>query len=404
MDIRFYKSNAAGVIEAPPSKSMAHRLLICAGLSNGTSIIKNVAYSNDILATVDCLSALGVKFDMSGSTVTVTGIDVSSFAPRGALNCRESGSTLRFMIPVALMSGEECMFCGTEYLIHRPQSVYEELFARQGIEFNKFSDRICAKGRLKSGKISINGNVSSQFISGLLFTLPNLTDDSVIEIVPPVESRSYINLTVKSLAAFGVNVVWTDENTLFVKGNQKFVPADVAVEGDYSNACAFDAFNTVGGDVTVTGLDENSLQGDRVYKEYFDRLKNGCPQLDISDCPDLGPVLFAVAGANNGALFTGTERLKIKESDRIAAMRDELKKVGISVTEEDNSVRVQPGELHAPSDVIQSHNDHRIVMAMSLILSLTGGVLTDAQAVNKSLPDFFDSLEKIDVKFDKHLV
>lgn len=401
MNVRFFKSRAAGQVVAPPSKSMAHRMLICAGLSNGVSVIKNVAYSNDILATLDCLSSLGARCSRSGSTVTVTGIDTSSFAPSGELNCRESGSTLRFMIPVALLSGKLCCFKGTEYLIHRPQSVYEELFAEQGIEFNKYNDRIEAKGELKSGRIKLNGNVSSQFISGLMFALPNLENDSYIEIIPPVESRSYINLTVKSLAEFGVQIEWLDDNTLYIKGGQKFTPADVTVEGDYSNACAFDAFNTVGGAVTVSGLDENSLQGDRVYKRYFELIKDGSPTLDISDCPDLGPVMFAVAGANNGAFFTGTKRLKIKESDRIAAMREELAKVGISVIEEENSVRVISGALHAPTEPVCSHNDHRIVMAMSVILSLTGGELRDAQAINKSLPDFFDTVKSIGINFEE---
>lgn len=401
MDIRFFKSRAAGEVCAPPSKSMAHRLLICAGLSNGVSVIKNVAYSNDILATLDCLAAIGAECVRSGSTVTVRGIDVSSFAPLSELNCRESGSTLRFMIPVALLSGELCRFRGTEYLIHRPQSVYEELFSSQGIEFNKFNDCITAKGELKSGRIKLNGNVSSQFISGLMFALPNLEGDSFIEIIPPIESRSYINLTVKSLAAFGVEAEWIDDNTLYIKGGQKFTPADVTVEGDYSNACAFDAFNLVGGDVCVTGLDENSLQGDRVYKQYFELIKNGSPTLDISDCPDLGPVLFAVAGANNGAFFTGTKRLKIKESDRIAAMREELEKVGVAVIEEESSVRIIPGELHTPSEPVLSHNDHRIVMAMSVILSRTGGILKDAHAINKSLPDFFDKIKTIGVDFEE---
>ena len=400
MDIKFYSSSAAGTVEAPPSKSMAHRLLICACLAKGRSVIKNIAYSNDILATLDCLETLGAKCERGDDYVVVDGIDVHSFMPSGALKCRESGSTLRFMIPIALLCGERCEFNGTEYLIRRPQSVYEELFARQGIKFKRGDGYILAKGSLKPGNIKIAGNVSSQFVSGLLFTLPNLDSDSVLEIIPPVESRSYIDLTLKSLEAFGVKVDRTDENTLFIKGNQHFVPRDVTVEGDYSNACAFDAFNTIGGHVNVTGLDENSLQGDRVYKEYFKALTNGKAELDISDCPDLGPVLFAVAAANHGGVFTGTDRLRIKESDRISSMKTELEKVGAYVYEEDSKVTVISAPLSEPSGEIDSHNDHRIVMAMSLILSKTGGVITNAQAINKSLPDYFDKLKTLSVKFE----
>ncbi len=400
MNVKFYSSSAAGTVEAPPSKSMAHRLLICACLAKGRSVIKNIAYSNDILATLDCLETLGARCERGDDYVVVDGIDVHSFIPSGVLRCRESGSTLRFMIPVALMCGERCEFNGTQYLMHRPQSVYEELFARQGIKFKRGNDYILAKGSLKPGNIKIAGNVSSQFVSGLLFTLPNLDSDSVLEIIPPVESRSYIDLTLKSLEEFGVKAEWTDENTLFVRGNQQFVPCIITVEGDYSNACAFDAFNTIGGRVNVTGLDENSLQGDRVYKEYFKSLTDGKAELDISDCPDLGPVLFAVAASNHGGVFTGTDRLRIKESNRISAMKTELEKVGAYVYEEDSRVTVISAPLSEPTCEIDSHNDHRIVMAMSLILSKTGGVITNAQAINKSLPDYFDKLKTLAVKFD----
>lgn len=400
MNVKFYSSSAAGTVEAPPSKSMAHRLLICACLAKGRSIIKNIAYSNDILATLDCLETLGARCERGDDYVVVDGIDVHSFIPSGVLRCRESGSTLRFMIPVALMCGERCEFNGTQYLMHRPQSVYEELFARQGIKFKRGNDYILAKGSLKPGNIKIAGNVSSQFVSGLLFTLPNLDSDSVLEIIPPVESRSYIDLTLKSLEEFGVKAEWTDENTLFVRGNQQFMPCNITVEGDYSNACAFDAFNTIGGRVNVTGLDENSLQGDRVYKEYFKSLTDGKAELDISDCPDLGPVLFAVAASNHGGVFTGTDRLRIKESNRISAMKTELEKVGAYVYEEDSRVTVISAPLSEPTCEIDSHNDHRIVMAMSLILSKTGGVITNAQAINKSLPDYFDKLKTLSVKFE----
>ena len=400
MNVKFYSSSAAGTVEAPPSKSMAHRLLICACLAKGRSVIKNIAYSNDILATLDCLETLGARCERGDDYVVVDGIDVHSFIPSGVFRCRESGSTLRFMIPVALMCGERCEFNGTQYLMHRPQSVYEELFARQGIKFKRGNDYILAKGSLKPGNIKIAGNVSSQFVSGLLFTLPNLDSDSVLEIIPPVESRSYIDLTLKSLEEFGVKAEWTDENTLFVRGNQQFVPCNITVEGDYSNACAFDAFNTIGGRVNVTGLDENSLQGDRVYKEYFKSLTDGKAELDISDCPDLGPVLFAVAASNHGGVFTGTDRLRIKESNRISAMKTELEKVGAYVYEEDSRVTVISAPLSEPTCEIDSHNDHRIVMAMSLILSKTGGVITNAQAINKSLPDYFDKLKTLAVKFE----
>ena len=393
------KSVAKGRISAPPSKSMAHRMLIGAGLAQGTSVIKGISDSEDMKATIDCLNALGAKCELSGDVATVTGTDLKKLPQNPHLKCRESGSTLRFFIPLCLMSDEtEVELSGSEYLFSRPLNVYEEICLKQGIGYNKEGATLKLKGRLKNDNFRIKGNISSQFITGLLFVLPLLKEDSTITLIPPVESLSYINLTIQALKVFGVEVKWQDEKTLYIKGGQSYSAVDTFVEGDYSNTAFFEALNVLGGNVEVEGLLEDSLQGDKVYKKYFPALLKGTPTINISDCPDLGPVLFAVAGAKHGAVFTGTRRLRLKECDRAEAMAEELKKFGIAVTVREDSVVVYPHDFHAPDDILSGHNDHRVVMALTVLSTLTGGEVEGAEAVRKSMPDFFDKIKTVGVE------
>ncbi|MGN1081192.1 MAG: 3-phosphoshikimate 1-carboxyvinyltransferase, partial [Acutalibacteraceae bacterium] len=239
------------------------------------------------------------------------------------------------------------------------------------------------------------------FISGLLFALPLLCGDSKICITPPIESRSYIDMTISALKSFNVEAVWQDENTIFVRGNQSYDANEVFVEGDYSNAAFFEALNIFGGSVEIGNLSPDSIQGDRVYSRYFEQLKRGTPTLHISDCPDLGPVLFAVASAKNGGVFSGTKRLKIKESDRGEAMAAELRKFGVSVTVYDDEIVVYPADFHAPDAELDGHNDHRIVMSEAVLLTLTGGVIDGAEAAAKSFPDFFERLSYLGIEVEK---
>lgn len=401
MRVKIDPSVPKGTITAPPSKSMAHRLLICSGLASGTSVVHGIAPSHDVLATLDCLSSLGASYTVDNDTVTITGINPAS-SPAAELYCRESGSTLRFFVPVCLMSGNEYTLHGSDTLLKRPMSVYEDICREQDIMFQNDGASIRLAGCLKAGKCRVKGNISSQFISGLLFALPLLEGDSTITIAPPIESCSYINLTIHALSQFGVEVKWSDERTLYIKGGQHYAPREVSVEGDYSNAAFFAAMNFMGGDVTIDGLSEESLQGDRVYARFFDMLSRGTPTVHISDCPDLGPVLFALSACKNGGVFTGTARLKIKESDRAAAMAQELEKFGVSVRVDDDSVVVYPADFHAPTKPLLGHNDHRIVMALSVMLTLTGGEICGSEAVAKSMPDFFEALQSLGIKVTKY--
>ena len=389
----FTPCKLAGTIVAPPSKSMAHRYLIGAALSKEICTLSGVDYSEDILASIDCLKALGAGIAVDADRVTV---DPSGFmqAKNPVLECRESGSTLRFFIPLALCLGKRVTLRGSQRLLERPLGIYEDLCLEKGFEFCKSNDSVTVCGKLESGAYELRGDVSSQFITGLIFALLYLGKDSVIRIIPPFESRSYINLTISALKSFGANVDFTDEYTIHIKPSQMHAYSG-RIEGDYSNAAFLDAFNHIGSRVCVDNLNSESLQGDRVYKSYFQQISAGTPTLDISDCPDLGPILFALASMKNGAVFTGTERLKAKESDRGLAMHEELKKLNGGLIFGDSMITVPKQNLQYKGTPVSGHNDHRIVMAMSVILTKIGGTVAGAEAIRKSYPGFFDDIKQL---------
>lgn len=397
MTVTFTPTRLSGTVTAPPSKSMGHRMLICAGLAAGNSTVKGISHSQDMLATMELLDGLGAtcaRREADDTVVDVQGADPRNAAPKAPLNCRECGSTLRFFIPICLLSDKPVTLTGSSRLFARPLDVYEDLCRDLGLTFDldTTTPKLTLKGPLRGGRFTLRGDVSSQFITGLLFALPLCAEDSILSILPPLESRPYLDLTLSALALYGIEAEWLDELTLRIPGGQTYKATDAAVEGDYSNAAFFHALAALGHDVTVTGLNPDSLQGDRVYRDLYSQLANGIPTVDISDCPDLGPVLMAVAAAMQGATFTGTRRLRIKESDRAAAMAAELAKFGVSVTVEEDTVTVAPVDLHAPVEILDGHNDHRIVMALCTLMTLTGGTLRGAEAVSKSLPDYFDLL------------
>lgn len=421
--LTFQPSRAISSVSAPPSKSMAHRHIICSALAALTlaakessdlattkSTISNIDLSEDIKATLDCITALGCTTTINGTTLEISASS-HNINPNPTFKCRESGSTLRFFIPIALVLCKTSHFEGSSVLLSRPLSVYEDICRQQGIAFKKIKTQDTALsnstnlntiaieifGNLTPGTFQIPGNISSQFITGLLFALPLLSQDSSIELTGQIESRPYIDMTIQVLNVFGITIKWSDKRTLQVPGNQHYQACISTVEGDYSNAAFLDAFNTIGGDVTVTGLKEDSLQGDKVYKTLYPELQSGFCEIDISDCPDLGPVLMSVAAANHGALFTGTKRLKIKESDRGTVMCQELYKFGISTEMTENTILVKHGPLKKPTVAVLSHNDHRIAMAMSILLSITGGTLDGAFAVRKSYPSYFDQLKALGI-------
>ncbi len=398
MKAMFNSCRLSGVVSAPPSKSMAHRYLIGAALSKEKCILSGVDYSEDILASIDCLKALGSKITIENDIVT---IEPGNFMQENhpVLECRESGSTLRFFIPLALCMGKSVTFKGSERLLERPLDIYEDLCRENGFVFKKDTDFVTVCGMLNDGEYIIPGNISSQFITGLIFALVYLDDYSSIKIIPPFESKPYVDLTISALNSFGADVKFTDEYTIEIK-KAKLHSFVGKIEGDYSNAAFLDAFNYIGSDIKLTNLDPKSLQGDRVYIDYFRKISEGTPTLDISDCPDLAPILIALASLKNGAMLTGTDRLKAKESDRGAAMHQELKKLGGGLIFGENCITVPKQSLEFKREILDGHNDHRIVMALSVILSKLGGEIDGVQAVKKSYPKFFEDIKQLgaDVK------
>lgn len=391
---------ANGTLQAPPSKSYAHRMILCAALAKGTSHLHGIALSEDILATLDCIHAMGVPFEQDGDTLTIHGGIRSALNP--VFPCRESGSTLRFFIPVSLLCSQNAAFSGSERLMERGIHVYEDLFREHGITFQKTGSQIQASGTLSGGTFTLPGNVSSQYISGLLFALPLLSQPSTIHVLPPVESRPYIDITLSVMRTFGVEVREISPNKFFIPASQNYQCRDAAVEGDWSNAAFLLALQALGGSVCVTGLAENSIQGDKVCVSLFKQLGNPNSTVNIADCPDLAPVLFALSAVKGETLFTGTKRLKIKECDRGQAMAEELQKFGVSSEVTENTVRIFGGKLQKPAEILCGHNDHRIVMAMTVLASITGGRISDAQAVRKSYPNFFEDMRQLglEVEYD----
>lgn len=396
--IEIKKSKASGKVIVPPSKSYAHRLLIAAALTNKKCCVTNIELSNDINATINCLETLGKKVTFDNNKVIVETLkNFNELDDVLIFDCLESGSTLRFFIPLALTLGKTVIFKGTEKLISRGISVYEEICAKQNIKVIMEQNQITFNGLLKPDTFNIPGNISSQFITGLLFALPLLDSDSYVNITTNLESANYVDITLDVLRLTGIEIVNID-NRYIIKGSQEYQVSNFIVEGDYSNAAFLDALNYLDGNVELIGLKENSIQGDKIYKKYFKLLSCGYTEIDLQNAIDLGPILFVMASIFHGAHFINTKRLKIKESNRINDLALELNKFGINVEEYDNEVIIKKQELQKPTEILTGHNDHRIVMSLSVLLTLTGGYIIDEDAVKKSYPRFFEDLKQIGIE------
>ena len=407
-----------GTVSAPPSKSMAHRAVLCSALAKGTSHIENLEFSKDISATLAAAGQLCARVESGPADVLVEGL--GHFRPVfGPVDCCESGSTLRFLIPLASLTGQSITFVGRGRLMERPQSVYETLYREQNLHFEQANRQLTVAGSLRSGEYTLAGNVSSQFISGLLFALPLLAGDSTLHLIPPVESRSYIEMTRAAQAAFGVTSHWLDDTTLCIPGGQQYHPRDYIVEGDYSQAAFLAVLGAVKGGITLTGLAAETLQGDAAILDIlrrcgakFTRTEAGLVfeqaplhgvDIDLADCPDLGPVLMVLGLLCEGTtVIRNAERLRIKESDRIAAMEAELRACGGVLSSEGGTITVQgcKPRLHAPEAPLSGHNDHRVVMSLT-VLALAADIplaINEAEAVQKSWPHFFDALKPLGVE------
>ena len=372
-----------GAITPPPSKSQAHRLLIAAALADGESRIEHLADSQDIQATRRCMAALKAP----GEDLPV-------------LDCGESGSTLRFLIPVALALRGGGRFTGRGRLMERPQKPYFDLFDEKGIAYRQEDGVLTVQGRLTPGTFALPGDVSSQFVTGLLYALPLLEGDSRITLTTPLESRGYVDMTLEALERFGIRAECPDGRTLRVPGGQTYRPCRAAVESDYSQAAFYYAANGLGGQVEILGLNPRSAQGDRCIVPYHMQLCGpGEAELDVSQCPDLVPPLAAHAALRQGITrIVNAARLRIKESDRLTAVTQVLTALGADVVEGADRLTItgQPEGL-AGGVTVDSHNDHRIAMMAASAATRCAAPVTiiGAECVAKSYPDFWEDYERL---------
>ena len=403
MDLQIIPKKLSGAVTPPPSKSQAHRLLIAAALSGGVSVLHGLAESQDIQATRRCLSALGAGMeDLPDGALRVHGLGhgIVMAPPYALLDCGESGSTLRFLIPVALLVQGGASFTGRGRLMDRPLKPYEDLFREKGVAW-KLEDHILTVngGRgydvlaLDSGAYRLPGNVSSQFFTGLLFTLPLLNGDSTLMSTTPLESRDYLEMTRQALAAAGVTTRWADENTLCVPGGQVYQPFTATVEADWSQTGFWYAADFLDSQVEIRGLDPDSAQGDKVVSELYWKLaRPGDAEIDVSGCPDLLPPLAVMAAVRSGTTrFTNAARLRMKESDRLSTITAALTALGAEVHEEPDRLIIV-GKPSLPGGTVDSANDHRIAMMAAIAATGCTGPVTirGAECVQKSYPDFWE--------------
>lgn len=397
MKVKILPSKTSGEVSAPPSKSFAHRYLIGSVLSCGKCVIKNIADSDDISATLSCIEQLGGSVTKDGNIVTVIPTNEKQIE-NAVFDCKESGSTLRFFIPVVLATGaKNCTFLGSERLLARGIKEYEKLFENSDVKIKSDEKSIEVNGTLSAGNYEISGEVSSQYTTGMLFALSVLDGKSTLKITGNVESRAYVDMTIKVLKDFGADVAEPEKNFFEINGKGRLSPGEFTVEGDWSNAAFLIALSRLVGTISVSGLNENSVQGDRFLSVAFDSLDGENAEIDLKDCPDLAPILFSYAAYKNGGKFINTRRLRVKESDRANVMAEELKKFGANVKVYENSVEIEKTQLKPPIVPLCGHNDHRIVMALSVLAAVLGAEIDGAEAVNKSYPDFFRVIKKAGV-------
>lgn len=397
MKVKILPSKTSGEVSAPPSKSFAHRYLIGSVLSRGKCVIKNIADSDDISATLSCIEQLGGSVTKDGNIVTVIPTNEKQIE-NAVFDCKESGSTLRFFIPVVLATGaKNCTFLGSERLLVRGIKEYEKLFENSDVIIKSDEKSIEISGKLTAGNYEISGEVSSQYTTGMLFALSVLSGKSTLKITGNAESRAYVDMTIKVLKDFGADIAEPEKNYFEINGKGRLSPGEFTVEGDWSNAAFLIALSRLVGTISVSGLNENSVQGDRFCTAAFDALDGENAEIDLKDCPDLAPILFAYATYKNGGKFTNTRRLRVKESDRANVMAEELKKFGANVKVYENSVEIEKTQLKPPIVPLCGHNDHRIVMALSVLAAVFGAEIDGAEAVNKSYPDFFRVIKKAGV-------
>lgn len=393
--IKISPKKLTGTVSAPPSKSAAHRAILCAALSSGKSKILKLSYSDDILATLSAVSVLDAQAIVTDDGAKISGICKVQELNDIEIDCNESGSTLRFIIPIALAIGGNFCVTGKGRLMERPLDDYFKIFDKEGISHTRKDDRLYLSGKLQGGKYELAGDVSSQYITGLLFGLSMLSVDSEIFITTPLESAPYVELTIDIMAKFGVKIEKSADLRYFVvKGNQKYIATDYCVEGDYSQAAFFYVANALGSNIEILNVSADSYQGDKEIINIINAMKpfNAERSIDVSQVPDLVPIITLLATQTDGIThIVGAKRLRLKESDRLSAITTELKKLGAKIEEREDSLTVfGKTELHGGE--VDAHNDHRIAMTMAIASTVATSEikLSGYESVKKSYPDFWE--------------
>ena len=404
-----------GEINVPASKSHMHRLIICAALCKRKTIIKNITLSQDILATLGTIKSLGGDFEITESKIII--YPIINLSQNAVVDCGESGSTMRFMLPLVSALGIDATFIGKGKLPNRPIAPLDGEMTKNGVTFimpteNELVMPFSVSGKLNSGKFFLSGNVSSQFISGLLFALPILNSDSEIILTSPLQSKAYVDITIKTLKQFNIQIEQT-ENSYKIKGGQKYIsPKEINAEGDWSNSAFFLCGGVLSGDLKIKGLSFKSSQGDKeiynILKKmgadltnkddviYAKKSKLKAIDIDASQIPDLVPILAVTMALSEGkSLIYNAGRLRIKESDRLKSTTEGILNIGGEIKENEDSLLIN-GKQRLKGGEINSFNDHRIAMAMAIasLCCENEVIINDAMCVKKSYPNFYEDFEK----------
>ncbi|MGL4949514.1 MAG: 3-phosphoshikimate 1-carboxyvinyltransferase [Anaeroplasmataceae bacterium] len=414
MNVIITPNKLKGSIDIPSSKSITHRAIIAACLASGKSTISNIVYSNDIKATINCMRSLGAIIKEFDDYVEIDGSSIKRLS--NFINADESGSTMRFLIPICLTVDSKITFLASESLKKRPIDTYLDIFDKQNIKYDieERSFPLTVHNGLKPGIFELEANISSQYITGLLFALPLLNKDSKIILTTNLESKGYVDLTLDILKKFNIEVINHDYKSFEIKGNQIYKPTDMMVEADYSQAAFFLVANTLGSNITINNLVEDSKQADYKIIDDINKFKGAClfknnklvckpantmaTIIDLKDSPDLGPILSLLASLSEGeSKLINAKRLRIKESDRISCVKSELEKLGVTVKESLDSLTIYGRNNLKGSLDLYSHNDHRIVMMLAIASTVCDSKIKihNAEAVNKSYPNFFEDFIKL---------
>ncbi len=390
-----------GEIKIPPSKSMGHRAIICASLSKGVSTITNFNYSDDMIATISAMESLGTVFTKYEDKLVVDGSN--TFTKKDSfIDCNESGSTLRFLVPISIVKENNVKIVGRGNLGKRPLNTFYNIFDRQKIEYS-YKDGILdldINGKLSADIFELEGNVSSQFISGLFFSLPLLDGDSEIHITTDLESKSYLDLTLAMLEKFGIKIKNEDYKKFIIKGNQEYIATDYEVEGDFSQGAFFYCANFMGNNIDIKGLDLSSLQGDKQCVDIINDFINNDGKeviVDAKNCPDIIPVVTVAASLRKGVTkVINASRLRIKECDRLMAISTQLNKLGANVEELSDGLIINPVKEFTGGSV-SSFDDHRIAMALGIASTRCTGEVTidNKECVSKSYPNFWEDFKSV---------